>query len=77
VVVLKSEMPMSGEQSMKLCPLSLNGGLMQDEKGLSMTLQPQYVCNLVVVARPAAALSGAPNHSAGGPQADSRHPGRK
>jgi hypothetical protein len=34
------------------------------------------VCNLATVARPAAALSGAPNHSAGGLQADSRHPGK-
>jgi hypothetical protein len=34
-------------------------GLMQDERGLSKTLQPQYVCNLAAVARPAAALSGA------------------
>ena len=33
-------------------------------------------CNLTVVARPAAALSGTPDHSAGGPKADSRHTGR-
>ena len=30
-----------------------------------------------VVAWPAAAISRAPNHSAGGQEADSRHPGRK
>jgi hypothetical protein len=34
------------------------------------------VFSLTAVARPAAALSGAPDHSAGGQQADSRHPGR-
>jgi hypothetical protein len=33
---------------------------MQDERRLSMTLHPQYVCNLAAVARPAAAWSGAP-----------------
>ena len=32
--------------------------------------------NLIVVAWPVAAISLAPNHSAGGQQADSRHPGR-
>ena len=34
--------------------------VIQDERGLSKTLQPQYVCNLAVVARPAAAISRAP-----------------
>ena len=39
-----------------------------DERGSSKIFYHQLVCSLITVAWPAAARSGAPNHSAGGPQ---------
>ena len=44
---------------------------------LLKNLYPQQVCNLTVVAWPAAALSGAPTIAREARRADSRYPGRK
>ena len=51
------------------------GGNWWNGKDKKKTFYHQHVCSLTAVARPAAAWSGA-HHSAGGPQADSRHPRR-
>ena len=48
-----------------------------DERGSSKIFYHQLVCSLITVAWPAAARSGAPNHSAGGPQGRLAAPRKK